>query len=755
MVISGTEIVPSCDPRPEICDGIDQNCDGVADDNILPLNCTVSGDTTCVCNFTAPACVAGVPQTCPARSVGAETCNNVDDDCDGSTDEAPLVGFGGACGTCGRGTLACQGGMAVCNGDVAPTTEICNGLDDDCNGMVDEAPLPGIGSSVTCGSNVGVCRFGSMACVAGRPVCQGGVMPGTETCNGLDDDCDGATDEDLTPPAIQCDRFRPPGATMPVGVCAGSMMSVVCSGTSGWRCTMPANYRDLADEAFCDGLDNNCDGRVDEGCLRVGPTSDIWVERDNAWNATTPVIHGNGTAVGIAYAARPIAGGAVDTFFHRSIDVTSFWNTWEPRRQVDTSNGSNDDSYQPDMMFAGNNLVVGFTAGSTGNTRIRGRRSSNAGSSFLTASDEPVSNNMNPTYITRIGVWPDNRAIAVFEVLLSTSSAGVDRHIYATNHPNVTNPSLGWSPSSPVRVDRLTSVPPQVANSVDLALGPPGVAHVVFRDTRDGYANIRYQRTDNYGLTWLANNVRINQQATMTELPHDAIAPSIAVSGNTVYVAWSEVRYNPMATVPDRYDIYFNSSTDGGMSWRPAAVRVDTDPLPHESLRPSMVALTNTVGVVVWEDWRSGRPSVRANRTTDAGATWMTNDIPAQGGAGSSCCPLVAGRPGTSTAVDVVAAGSNNTVFVVWADDRDEPGNPMMGVREHYNIYANYSLDGGLTFQPYDLRLDTSALGTDQEQPAVFSLNGVGHFTWVDRRNTSSTGVTNLQGDIFYRNLHF
>jgi hypothetical protein len=153
-----------------------------------------------------------------------------------------------------------------------------------------------------------------------------------------------------------------------------------------------------------------------------------------------------------------------------------------------------------------------------------------------------------------------------------------------------------------------------------------------------------------------------------------------------------------------------------------------------------MVALSSTVGVVVWEDWRSGFPSVRATRTTDAGATWLTNDIAAQGGAG--------GRPGTSASINVAASGAGNTVFVVWADDRDELQNTATRTPAHYNIYANFSLDGGQSYQPTDIRLDTAPPGTDQEQPTVFAIGGVGHFAWVDRRNTSSTGQTNFQGDI-------
>jgi hypothetical protein len=66
--------------------------------------------------------------------------------------------------------------------------EVCNGLDDDCDGMTDED----IAGAMSCG--VGACRR-TAACTAGAPgMCTPG-SPTMEVCNRVDDDCDGETDE--------------------------------------------------------------------------------------------------------------------------------------------------------------------------------------------------------------------------------------------------------------------------------------------------------------------------------------------------------------------------------------------------------------------------------------------------------------------------------------------------------------------------------------------------------------------------------
>src|SRR5262245_8407182 len=90
-----------------------------------------------------------------------EICNQVDDDCDGQVNEGNPGGGAGCAtgqpGVCAAGTTTCQGGSLVCVQNTSPSQETCNNLDDDCDGTVD-------GFATSCGE--GACaRTGT--CTAG------------------------------------------------------------------------------------------------------------------------------------------------------------------------------------------------------------------------------------------------------------------------------------------------------------------------------------------------------------------------------------------------------------------------------------------------------------------------------------------------------------------------------------------------------------------------------------------------------------
>jgi hypothetical protein len=170
----------------------------------------------------------------------AEVCNGLDDDCDGVVDEG--LGLGAACtsgvGACAKqGALVCGGGAVVCSAIAgAPQAESCNGLDDDCDGNTDE----GFGLGVPCSAGVGACLAqGAIVCDgAGAATCD--AVPGApseEVCgDGVDDDCDGVADDGCPPPPMCVSDGDCGGATSGLVCDAGGTCIEGCRGQNGNGC---------------------------------------------------------------------------------------------------------------------------------------------------------------------------------------------------------------------------------------------------------------------------------------------------------------------------------------------------------------------------------------------------------------------------------------------------------------------------------------------------------------------------------------
>ena len=276
--------------KSEVCNGLDDDCDTLLDedfpelgnacDNGLPGVCFATGNLICSTDQTTLSCM--ISSTPPNPGDLTETCNNLDDDCDGRTDETPadctgcadaeicdgmdndcdmaideglVRGCGTDTGECTAGTESCVAGVWQGCTATGPFTEICDGLDNDCNGVLDGIAQDCTDLPTPPGNpGVGICQTGLQVCPSDGSgtfgICLGEVVPTIEICDNMDNDCDGTTDEEHVP--MPCNDLCGMGTTACV---AGA---IECQGA-----VQPV-------PEICDGMDNDCDNLIDEEVADMG-----------------------------------------------------------------------------------------------------------------------------------------------------------------------------------------------------------------------------------------------------------------------------------------------------------------------------------------------------------------------------------------------------------------------------------------------------------------------------------------------------
>lgn len=221
-------------------------------------------------------CVANVNYCASPTLVAFEdpTCDGIDDDNDGVIDDD----YVGAVTSCGVGACGATGMLTCIRGAVVDTCEpgtpaasdaSCDGVDDDCNGATDDGY---VASATNCG--VGACRAsGMLVCVGGAAAdtCEPGTpAPSDSTCNGEDDDCNGATDDGYVAPQPTCGS----GTCSSTGqlLCAVGMFYNTCRPPAdGTACSAPNAAQGECSAGACEvltcaGSFGDCDSLATNGC---------------------------------------------------------------------------------------------------------------------------------------------------------------------------------------------------------------------------------------------------------------------------------------------------------------------------------------------------------------------------------------------------------------------------------------------------------------------------------------------------------
>jgi hypothetical protein len=330
-----------------------------------------------------------------------------------------------------------------------------------------------------------------------------------------------------------------------------------------------------------------------------------WLENDLRVNTDAPGIHEHRgpqiAASGLAvYVAWLDDRNASAVYFNRSLDGGTTWLPADLRLDRGAPIGY---ASLQQIVAAGSAVYVVWQDRRNGRDDIYCNRSLDGGTTWL---QDDVRVNTDPPAVN------EHRAP---QVAASGSSVYVTWLDSRSGNATYFNRSLdggtSWLPAD-LRLDR--GAPMGYASLQQIAAADSSV-HVVWQDRRNGRDDTYCNCSLDGGATWLANDVRVNRDPPAV---NEHRVPQVAAAESMVHVAWLDSRSGAA--------IYFNRSTDGGITWLNDDVRIDRgSPIGVASLQ--QVAASGSLVSVTWQDRRNGRDDVYFNRSRDGGATWLADDV--------------------------------------------------------------------------------------------------------------------------------
>jgi hypothetical protein len=264
-------------PATEICDGKDNDCDGQVDEGLGTIACG-SG----ACATTAPACVDGAPGACNPHVTDGIACNDnhdctQNDACNNGVCGGALAPAGTMCrasaGACDQAE-SCTGASADCPADAkAAAGTVCRAsagacdVAETCNGASTACPADAVKASGTvCRASAGACDPAE-ACTGASTACPADALSSAGTvCRAAAGACDNV--ESCTGASAACPADTVKASGTVVGGCSTGLLGVCTAGNStcnGGSVSPSCAQITSSSAESCDGLDNDCNGTVDNG----------------------------------------------------------------------------------------------------------------------------------------------------------------------------------------------------------------------------------------------------------------------------------------------------------------------------------------------------------------------------------------------------------------------------------------------------------------------------------------------------------
>ena len=549
-----------------------------------------------------------------------------------------------------------MGAFGACVGQVTPTTELCNNIDDDCNGLVDDGP-GGNPITETCYSGlpattagVGTCHAGTKTCAFGAfGACTGQIDPRPDVCgDNLDTDCDGNNDvaegclvRDAEP------RLDAPGGALGEAT-AGANHSydlVLARGGSPVGQRVYAAWSELVGSTTEVYFRASTDGGQTWGTI-INVTAAVGATAVKPQIAVAP-----GTTDEIVIAYQTVSGGVRDIHVQTSTDSGATFSA--ASAALDAAG----DSFHQVVTIRGTTCVVAWEKLDTG-TLNRDVMSRTSTDSCVTFNAETKINVGSGT--TRFAGRPQVGITSAGGIVWAwrEQRSGATRDMFAAAAANATT-----APAADVRLDGDTS--DQRDSDFPALVVSETSGYLVWQDVStlsNGGSDVVFVRTSDGGATWSSERIVDDPASEVSS----SFTPSIAVdpraagaADDLVAIAWEDRRQGAQA--------FASISGDGGATLG-TPIRVSSNagaPITGATSAPVIAAAGGGVLVVAYQNQATNQKAhVYVASSIDSGATWTYTHARLDPGTGNALAPQIIGS----------IVGVKPAAVSVWTDFRSGTG---------------------------------------------------------------------------------